>query len=265
MTPKPQVVAIMLVRNEDRFLRRAAMNILGFCDRILIADHQSQDGTPEICADLARTSPKFEIYRIRDPRESHEMLVPLTNTATWVFGVDGDEIYDPAGLAKVRARLEAGEWRQWWVVFGNVLNCDALDETAQTASGWLAPPCRSMTKLYNFAAVERLDPATKHRLHGKHNVFNAGWHPVESRHEIYKHTRWEDAELRCLHTCWLPRSSRDAATSRRNVTESLGLRNRLRALAARLLGRTAASDYKNEKYRRGEYVTVDASPFLPCL
>lgn len=254
----------MLVRNEDRFLRRAALNIADFCDRILIADHQSQDATPEICAELARTSPKFEIHRIRDPRESHELLVPFANTETWVFGVDGDELYDPAGLAKVRARLHAGEWRQWWVVFGNVLNCDALDETAGTASGWLAPPCRSMTKLYNFAAVERLDPATKHRLHGRHDAFNPGWEAASSRCELYKSLAWEAAEFRALHTCWLPRSSRDENAARRNVTESLGLRNRLKTFAARWLGRARASDYKQQKYRRGDYVTVDATPFFPC-
>ena len=258
-----QIVGILLVRNEDRFLRRAATNILDFCDRILIADHQSQDKTSEICAELAATSPKFEVYRIRDPRESHEMLVPLVNSHTWVFGVDGDEIYDPAGLAKVRHRLQAGEWDRWWVVFGNVVKCDVLDENRRIASGWMAPPCRSMTKLYNFAAVERLDPATKHRLHGRNNVFNPGWDPDRSRHELYKETSWDDAEFRCLHTCWLPRSSRESAEGpRRNVTETMGWTNRARAVIGRWLGRTPASDYKMEKYRRGEYVTVDAAPFL---
>lgn len=258
-----QIVGIMLVRDEDRFLRRAALNILEFCDRILVADHQSQDGTAEICAELARLSPKFEIYRISDPRESHEMLVPLVNSQTWVFGVDGDEIYDVAGLRKVRQRLVAGEWDPWWVVFGNVLNCDQFDETGGTAGGWLAPPCRSMTKLYNFAAVERLDPATKHRLHGRNNLFNPGWDPVKSRFDLYKEVSWDAAEFRCLHTCWMPRSSKDTAGGpRRNVTESLGWRNRLRSLAARVLGRAQESDYKKEKYRRGEYTTVDARPFL---
>lgn len=258
-----QVVGIMLVRNEDRFLRRAALNILEFCDRILIADHQSQDGTAEICAELARTSPKFEVYRIRDPRESHEMLVPLVNSKTWVFGVDGDEIYDPAGLRKVRTRLDAGEWDRWWVVFGNVLNCDVYDEGIRRAGGWMAPPCRSMTKLYNFAAVERLDPTTKHRLHGRHNVFNPGWDPVKSRHDLYKEMSWDDAEFRCLHTCWMSRSTLENSDApRRNVTETIGWRNRVRALMTRLLGRANDSDYKKEKYRRGEYVTVDASPFL---
>jgi len=258
----PAIVGIMLVRNEDQFLKRAALSILDFCDRILIADHQSQDSTPGICEELARMSPKFEIYRIRTPRESHEMLVPLANTNTWVFGVDGDEIYDPAGLAKVRAKIHAGEWDKWWVVFGNVINCDVLDEAAKTASGWLAPPCRSMTKLYNFAAVQSLDPATKHRLHGRHEVFNPGWTAM-SRYELYKEIVWQDSDFRCIHTCWMPRSSLDPQiTSRRNVTESLGVINRLRTLLARLLGRKSESDYKAEKYRRGEYVTVDAKEFL---
>jgi hypothetical protein len=46
------------------------------------------------------------------------------------------------------------------------------------------------------------------------------------------------------------------------VTESLGWRNRLRALVSRILGRAQESEYKREKYRRGEYVTVDAASFL---
>lgn len=258
-----QIVGIMLVRDEDRYFRKAALNVLEFCDRILIADHQSRDGTAEICAELAARSPKFEVYKIRDPRESHEMLVPLVNSPTWVLGVDGDELYDPAGLRRVRARLAAGEWDKWWAVFGNVLNCDRLDESAREAGGWMAPPCRSMTKLYNFAAVERLDPATKHRLHGRFNVFNPGWDAVAARWELYKEVSWEASEFRCLHTCWLPRSTQETPSgSRRNVTETIGWRNRARALVARVLGRTQDSDYKKEKYRRGEYVTVDAAPFL---
>jgi hypothetical protein len=60
----------------------------------------------------------------------------------------------------------------------------------------------------------------------------------------------------------MPRSSLDENTSRRNVTESLGLRNRVRAAFARLTGKKSESDYKAEKYRRGERATVDASAFF---
>ena len=84
-----------------------------------------------------------------------------------------------------------------------------------------------------------------------------------SRYELYKEIVWQDSDFRCIHTCWMPRSSLDPQiTSRRNVTESLGVINRLRTLLARLLGRKSESDYKAEKYRRGEYVTVDAKEFL---
>ena len=79
---------------------------------------------------------------------------------------------------------------------------------------------------------------------------------------MYKEVAWDDSEFRALHTCWMPRSSLDENTSRRNVTESLGLQNRLRAMLAKLTGRKTESDYKAEKYKRGERATVDASAFL---
>jgi hypothetical protein len=36
----------------------------------------------------------------------------------------------------------------------------------------------------------------------------------------------------------------------------------LRRLAGRLTGRAAKSQWKYDKYRRGEYATVDATPFF---
>ncbi len=261
-----QIIGIMLVRNEDRFLARAARNVLPFCDRLLIADHGSQDATPEICAELARGSKKVTAHRIRDPRESQEMLAPFAGTATWVLGVDGDEIYDPAGLALVRADLQRGLWAEWWTVFGNVLNCAKLDEANGVARGWLAPPCRSMTKLYNFAAIDRLDVGAPQRLMGRGEQFRPGF-DAGRRLEIYKTLAWEEARFRCLHACFLPRSSRDenAATGRENITERRrhSLLGWARRGWARLRGRAAPSHYKLEKYRRGPLVEVDAVPFFP--
>jgi hypothetical protein len=264
--PESQIVGIMLVHNEDRFLRRAATNVLDFCDRILIAEHGSTDGTWEIARDLAAQHPKIEAHRIRHAPESNEMLQPFVGTRTWVLGVDGDELYDVEGLRRTREEITRGTWDQWWVVFGNVLNCVELDETSRQARGWLAPPCRSMTKLYNFAAVRSLDPVAKQRLMGRHDVFNEGYHSG-LRHEIYKTLSWDEATFRCLHTCFLQRSSSQAADprGRENLTE-LGKYSPLAWLRrgwARLQGRSAESRYKTEKYRRGPLVTVDASPFFP--
>jgi hypothetical protein len=194
------------------------------------------------------------------------MLQPFAGTHTWVLGVDGDEIYDPAGLAGFRAELARGDWDKWWVIFGNVLNCAELDETAKSAGGWLAPPCRSMTKLYNFAAIRCLDPNAKQRLMGRADVFQPEYH-AGLRCELYKTTPWDKARFRCLHACFLPRSSAQKAgpRGRENLTE-LGRHSPaawLRRGWARLHGRGAESIYKPEKYQRGPLVTVEAASFFP--
>jgi hypothetical protein len=262
---RPRIVGIMLVRNEDRFVERVLRNTLEFCDVIHVADHLSTDRTPEILGRIAAASPKVDVRRIREPRESNDLLQPYVSTPTWIFGIDGDEIYDPAGLVRLRADLFAGRFDPWWVVFGNVLNCDEIDLERRTASGYLAPPCRSMTKLYNFRMLRTLDPTAPQRLHSHkgRDIFHEPYHAL-LRHDLYKETPWEDASFRCLHACFLPRSS-GALTSapRENVTESLQPLRRLQSFANRILGRESASDYKRAKYMRGPRVSVDATPFFP--
>jgi hypothetical protein len=264
MSTAPRIVGIVLVRDEDRHIERTLRNIAGFCDSIHVADHQSSDGTPQILARLAAEFPQLDVRRIGEPRESNALLQPYVGTPTWIFGVDGDEIYDPAGLAVLRGQLFAGRFDPWWVVFGNVLNCVEIDLARRTASGYLAPPCRSMTKLYNFRMLRELDPTAPQRLHSHkgRDVFHEPFHAL-LRYDLYKETAWEDAHFRCLHACFLPRSSRETPGGpRENVSESLQLLRRLKRTAKRMLGLAATSDYKREKYMRGPLVTVDATPFL---
>lgn len=265
MSTRPRIVGIVLVRDEDLQIERVLRNVVGFCDAIHVADHQSSDGTPAILAELASEFPSIDVRRIAAPRESNALLEPYVSTPTWIFGIDGDEIYDPAGLAAFREELFAGKFDDWWVVFGNVLNCTEIDLERRKASGYLAPPCRSMTKLYNFRMLRALDPTAPQRLHSHKggDTFHAPYHAL-LRLDLYKQTAWEDARFRCLHTCFLPRSSREpSGAARENVSESLQPMRRLRRLARALLGRKSASDYKRDKYMRGPLVTVDASPFFP--
>lgn len=265
MSDDPRIVGIVLLHNEDLHIERVLRNSVGFCDLIHVADHQSTDGTAAILSRLAAEFPQIRVERISDPRESNAMLFPYVGTPTWVFGIDGDEIYDPAGLAKFRARLFAGQFDPWWVVFGNVLNCTEIDLERRTATGYFAPPCRSMTKLYNFRMLRELDATAPQRLHSHkgRDVFHEPYHAM-LRYDLYKETAWEDAQFRCLHTCFLPRSSSDAAgVARENVSESLQPLRRVKRLARAILGRKSASDYKRDKYMRGPCVTVDATPFFP--
>jgi len=184
-----RIIGICLVRNEDIHLDRAVANAREFCDRVLIADHQSDDRTPEIAEAWAARDPRVEYRRIGHPRESQDWILPFVNTPTWVFGFDGDEIYDPAGLARLRADLLAGRYDAYPRINGHVLHCTSLDIAAGVAAGYMAPPSRTMTKLYNFRAISEWRGPAPERLHGGRVTFNPGYEGVANL-DMHEQTDW---------------------------------------------------------------------------
>jgi len=259
-----QIVGIVLVRNEDRFVRQSVTNILGFCDRILLVDNGSRDQTPIILKELASSDPeRISFHAIRNPRESHDLLKPYAGTPTWVFAVDGDEIYDSERLESFRSRLLSGEFDSYWMILSNVHHCYYLDLSKGVAEGYLTPPARSITKLYNFAAIRSWNGNTTERLHGGNPDFLPGYDAGNKRNLHFEH-QWETSPLRCLHVCFLSRSSLDGSSviSRKNIYEKSGLFNRLRRLVRRTLKIPEASSYKQERYARGESLSVSTAPFF---
>ncbi len=267
MSGQAQILGIVLVRNEDLNVARAISNIIGFCDQIIIADNGSTDETLRIAAGIAALHPQhIRLVSIKHPRESHDLISPLAGTRTWVFGVDGDEIYDPLGLGQLRQRILAEDFSNQWMLLGNVLNCVDIDHRSGQASGYLAPPCRSITKLYNFGAIEAWNGDCKGRLHGGHIHFREGFGP-ELRRNLHDEMSWDLSELRCLHLCFLPRSSMDSegCGPRENIMEihTSGLRAMVIRALGRIVGRrTAISQWKRTRYMRGPLVRVSTVPFF---
>jgi len=262
-----KIVGIALLKNEDVFVERAIRNAIDFCDQLIVADHYSTDGTFEIVSRLAAEFPeKIQLERITDTPESHFLISGFAGSRTWIFAVDGDEIYDPAGLARMRAEVLSGQYDEWWLVFGNVLNCTSVDLAKATATGYLAPPCRSMTKLFNFNLIESWDGAVTHVCANGTIKFKTGY-DASRRLDLHVKFRWEESYYRCLHTCFVPRSSLDqgSATARPNVSENRrgGIQTLARKLVNRVLGKPAVSEWKLEKYARGPLVTIDAASFFP--
>ncbi len=256
---KAEIVGIVLVRNEDLHVERAVRNAARFCDRMILCDNGSRDGTAGILRILASELPQASFHAFRHPRESHELVKPFCGTNTWVFGVDGDEIYDSAGLAVLRERILGGEFDRVWRMKGNVLHVTELGEGF--AQGHAAPPSRSITKLYNFSAIRAWDGNTVERLHGGRIEFAEGWNDA-MKCNLQDEVPWDDSPLRCLHLCFLPRSSRDRASAgaRANIMETYG--TGLRGLAARFLGGSSRARWKHDHYRQGPEVSVDTRPFF---
>jgi hypothetical protein len=261
-----RVVGIVLVRNEDVFVERAVRNVLDFCDELLLCDNESEDETFGILEQIAHEQPeKATLHRIRHPSVSHDLIAPRAGEPLWAFAVDGDELYDPRGLREFRTRLLGGEFDDWWLIRSNMLHAIELDRAAGTARGYLAPPAPSMVKLYNFALIDRWDGFHHHRLNGAHGlVFKPGREPRKL--ELGKHYYWDRSPLRCLHVCFLPRSSRDrAGRPRANVRERHGaarLHRRVWRRARETLGVPEQSAWKLEHYRQGPVVQTDVSSFL---
>lgn len=259
-----RIIGSVLVRNEDVHVEQSIRNVAEFCDRIHAVDHVSTDRTWEILRALAAELDHLEVRCSRNSAVAHELLAPYAGTETWVIGVDGDELYDPAGLSRLRGDLLGGAHADVFRLKAHVLNCDELDRSAGTASGWLAPPSRPVTKLFNFGAIDSW-PASPDPLQAGSVAFRAGQH-WESRRDLADVTTWEGDPLRCLHLCFLGRSSADAGVARLNLDESgeydRGAVGTLKRLVRRRRRERDGGNWKREWYARGDRVTVDAGPFL---
>ena len=260
----PHIIAILLVRNEDRFLDRVLRNIENFCDRIIVTDNGSQDRTKEILHHWQQSCPTLECHSIAHPSESHKRIAGFAGTDTWVFGVDGDEIYDPRGLTHLRHDILAGRYAENWRLVGHTLHCETFNESDSTAAGFMAPPSRTATKLFNFAAIDYWQGCAQ-RLHGGDLKFKQGF--CETRqYRTFEHTSWDQSDFRCLHMAFVRRSSlqNQKDSARLNVSESWagGWRAGLRRLSALVSGQPPSSNYKQASYRLGERTQVDTRAFL---
>lgn len=260
-----KIVGILLVRNEEGFVETAVRNALDFCDEFIAVDNGSSDKTvPTLEKIRSQFAGKMRLYHATHPRESHDLIAGLAGTDTWVFGVDGDEIYDPAGLARFRKRLESGEFDRDWCIFGNVLNVRRLDLARGIAEGHLAPPCRSMTKLYNFSAIHAWNGPCLERLHGGRVVFKKGY-DEKMRRNLHEAVSWDAADLRCLHLCFIPRSSTETpdAAPRKNIMDihNRSITKTILQIRDRLFGRPPV-DWKERRYGRGSRVFKSTANFL---
>ncbi|MCI5217609.1 MAG: glycosyltransferase [Candidatus Electrothrix sp. LOE2] len=261
-----KIVGICQVRNEDVFLNQALANIEDFCDEILVADHCSTDRTAEIANVRAKANPKIIYHRIKHPSEAHEMIRKYSNTATWVFPVDGDELYDPSALTRLRREIMLGSYEAYRQIYGHSFHCVEIDKKRKIAKGYTSPPSRTVTKLYNFGAlIDWAGPCSEKCLGGK--IIFKDEFSEQSNLNLMEKMTWSESPLRLLHACFMARSSLELLDNwkgRKNPYEiySMSRLERWIALFRKIIKLSECSEYKMEKYMRGALVEEDISNFF---
>ena len=262
-----QVVAVVLLHDEDVYAERVIRNVAAFCDRIHVADHMSTDGTWEIVSALAAEYDHVDAVRISNSGRSHDLIAGYAGTDTWVFGPDGDELYDPEGLRRLRDELREGRYGECFRLIPAMLHAVELDESAATASGYLSPPSRCGAKLFNFAAIDSWTRVYRQCLHDGEVAFrpSRSWEQV---HHFGEDPGFDESPFRCVHAAFLRRSSREPEGGRLRLnpieanTYRRDLVGRVKLAARRLRPGGDQAPWKLEKYRRGPLVTKDAAAFL---
>ncbi|MES2308278.1 MAG: glycosyltransferase family 2 protein [Verrucomicrobiota bacterium] len=257
-----KIIGLILVKNEDIHIEWVIRNVIDFCDKIYICDNYSSDGTWEIIARLEREFSNIETHRVHQAKESHRFIEKYAGTKTWVFAVDGDEIYDSRGLLKLKTELLDGVYDAYFKLVGNTLHADKIDREGKETRGYLAPPAKNVTKLYNFNAVLKWNNPPYERLHGGEIVFREGYQ--EDRRFLFdRKYDWDSAYYRCLHACFVRRSSEESEKEiyARLIPDERESRGSFwKALWERLSGydpgleKAGPSNWKMGKYAVGEKV-----------
>ena len=269
-----QILGVWLLRDEEYFAAWSLMNAVEFCDRVLVMDNRSRDRTREIVEAVAARYGHVEILDVEDAYDTHRHLEAFTGTRTWVFGVDGDEIYDPAGLVRMRTRLLAGEFDAHWCVTAHMRHVLGVRFDRAAAFGYTQPESPNPTKFYNFGAIARWAPGRHERLHGlKSVVFRPGYARDGVLH-TWRREHWDGADFRCLHLCFMPRSPLDEPvgggdiepTGRANPAERMKARALLRRARRAVLRRLdprhdVRRNYKHRHYAKGPVTTFDITGF----
>ncbi len=260
------ILGVILVKNEERFIAWSLMSIVAFCDRILVLDNQSTDRTRTIVDAIAARHPHIEVTTVEDAYDTHRFVEGYAGSNTWVLGADGDEIYDTAGLARLRTRLLAGAYDDYWRLSGHCLHVLGADLDRGEAFGFAPPAAPALGKLFNFAAIESWRQGRHQRLHGKNVVFREPF-DRNAVARLYQTEPWEGSDLRLLHLCFLPRSSLDdGRTTRPNPSEKLKAASLLRRARRAVVGLIDPAydrkkNYKLSNYAKGEVVHRTISAF----
>ena len=106
------IIGLLRVKNEARWIARVVRSIQPVCDRILIFDDHSTDGTPEVCESMGFVVLRSHFEGIHEARDKDFLL-----EKAWEFGarigdhclmIDGDEALHPDDIPALLNAVTSG-------------------------------------------------------------------------------------------------------------------------------------------------------------
>lgn len=254
-----KIVGICLIKNEDLYIEMIIKNILDFCDEIIVLENHSHDETYKIVKNLSIQYPKIKLIQINDPLDTHRFIEPYVGTDTWVFRVDGDELYDSKGLSILRNELLAGKYRDWWVITSSTIHVEDINNKTR-ACGYEG----RMSALSNFSLLVSWNEKKSERLHGVHKVYKNTFDKKNMKLIINGTENFETSYVRCLHLCFVLRSSLSNKSKKRNPSERKHWVSLMFNLFKNIKKGTFLKgiSYKDHAYRIGSKRCVDISSFF---
>lgn len=107
--------SLIIIHNaieHDYCVKECIESVLPICDKVLIVECESTDGTPGLLADLAENEQKIRIIqRPWRPSLNMQWMRDLTNDCKreigtdWYIAMDADEVVDPRGYCWIREHV----------------------------------------------------------------------------------------------------------------------------------------------------------------
>ena len=101
------VVGLMRVKNEARWIEASIRSILPICDRVMVLDDHSTDDTAAICETLPAVSVVRSPFDGLNEARDKNYLLDLARGFDWAVMIDGDEVLAHADV--LRAAIEVSE------------------------------------------------------------------------------------------------------------------------------------------------------------
>lgn len=251
-----KVWAFVLAHNQDRWIKTVIENAARAADYMTVIHHESDDDTDDRIhdADTGRCFAAVEKYH--DLRYAHRAVAPHAGEPVWAWQIDGDEIYDPAGLKQLADQCRAGLHDDVWRIHGRYLHVTSINHDDRTVTGHLHQG-KCGANFYNLSHLERWDADGRRAPFMSADIaFKPGRNP-QRRDREHERAQWNQSLMRCLHMRFMRQTSRvrDDEGARRSANQVCGW-----GLGVQETGRDPKANHRLS-YRQGPVVTVDATPF----